>query len=342
MGIGKVVGMTPAGGAYKGAKNVLGALGLGGLLGGVDHRARSLKALRKAIRKGDVAAIVRKAGSSKYVKVRGIAQAILAGAPDAKAAAAFYNATKAARRSQWGASSGPAPIAGQPSWPGQSPAQPLPTSGGPAPTRSARPKPPCAYGPRDPETGYCPKRPTRASLAGNGAGVPADYTQPVSRAARPKPPCKYGPRDEYGYCPPRPASSTTSRASAATRRRVETAVTQAITKGGKAGVAAAGGAAVVGGWLATAALVGAAGIAAYYITSKLRKLRFRTYDELRTAASLAYKESRRAAGEVNGTGLTPAQSAQLSQWYKQRIATINANEAAGVSLAHVYNLTFAE
>lgn len=119
-------------------------------------------------------------------------------------------------------------------------------------------------------------------------------------------------------------------------------MTSGVTKAAKAGVAAAGGPAAVGGLLLKASLVGAAGLGAYWLTSQLMKLRFRTYDELRYAASNAYRQARQEAAAQAGRGLTPAENAQLATYYKQRIALLNANEAAGVSLRHAFNLTFGD
>lgn len=60
---------TPIGGLVNSVSALFG--------GGVDHRARSLRRLKAAAKRGDLAAVQRKAASSKYVKVRGIANILL-------------------------------------------------------------------------------------------------------------------------------------------------------------------------------------------------------------------------------------------------------------------------
>lgn len=331
MGVGKVIGMTPAGSAYKGVKSLANSLGLGGLLGGKDHRADSLKSLRKAMKKGDVATVMRKAANSKFVRVRGIAAAALAGAGDFAQSKAAYQGMQAMRKAgaSWAGSPGAVPVAAAP-FSAVPPPVLLAPAGAAAPA-APRPKPPCAYGPRGAD-GYCPKKPPaapRALASGSGASTP--------RAARP---CAYGPRGADGYCPKKPAAARTSRAATAARRRAETAVTSAVTRGAKAGVGALGGAAAVGGLLLKASLVGAAGFGAYWLTSKLQKLRFSTYDELRYEAANAYREARSQAALQAGRGLTPAENAQLAQYYKQRIALLNQYQAEGRPIRGLVNLTF--
>lgn len=62
--------------------------------GGVDHRKRSLKALRRAAARGDWATVARKASQSKYKKVQGIASQLLMSQGDYKSAALAYKASK--------------------------------------------------------------------------------------------------------------------------------------------------------------------------------------------------------------------------------------------------------
>lgn len=329
MGIGKVIAMTPANSAYKGVKSVANALGLGGLLGTVDHRARSLKALRKAMKKGDVAAVMRKAASSKYVRVRGIAAAALAGAGDFQQAKAAYQAQQAMRKagSQWGGSSGLAPGVAQPFQPAVPPVLLPATSATTATPRAARP---CAYGPRGAD-GYCPKRPSQAQrLAATGA---------APRASRP---CAYGPRGADGYCPKKPAATRSSRATTAAQRRLETAVGSGLTKAGKAAVTAVGGPMAAGGLILKASLVGAAGLAAYWLTSQLMKARFKTWEELHWELANQYRAARQQAAAGAGRGLTPQENAQFSAWFKQKKAELEARQASGESLRSAANLTFKE
>jgi len=92
--------------------------------------------------------------------------------------------------------------------------------------------------------------------------------------------------------------------------------------------------------VAKASLVGLAGLAAYYLTSKLQKLRYKTYDELRYEAANAYRQARQQVAAEQGRGLTPAESAQLSQYFKARMSLLDAHEAAGHRVSGLVNLTF--
>jgi len=180
----------------------------------------------------------------------------------------------------------------------------------------------CKYGPRD-EQGRCPKKPPlgRQSRRASAGGA-------TSR------PCKYGERDADGRCPPR-SSRYGSAAARRAQSRAERAVTSAITRGARrlatpansAALASAGGAALR--FAAKASLVGAAGFAAYWLTTQAMKLRYRTYQDLRNETADLYRLARRETAQREGRGLTPAESASLSQWFKSKTAEINANERAG-------------
>lgn len=186
---------------------------------------------------------------------------------------------------------------------------------------------PCKYGPRD-AAGYCPPKPA----SGSGSRM-LSSTGSQSGSRRTSRPCKYGPRGADGYCPTKSAgrsaaSGVASKLSGAAQRR-------AMTAGGNLAVKAAP-------YLATAALVGAAGIAAYYITKQLMRIRFKTWDELKAEAAMAYKLARRQAGEEAGRGLTPAESSQLSQWFKGRMQALSIAERSGQKPSGLINLTFGD
>lgn len=60
---------TPLGGIISGVSSLFG--------GGVDHRARSLKKLKQAAKRGDMETVIRKAANSKYKRVRGLADILI-------------------------------------------------------------------------------------------------------------------------------------------------------------------------------------------------------------------------------------------------------------------------
>lgn len=315
------------------AKGLAKSAGLGFLFG-KDHRAESLKSLRKAIRSGDVATVMRKASQSKYKRVQGIAQAALAGAGGFDQSKAAYQAANVARKAAtWGASAGTAAVAGLFSQPGRQPVS-LPATSAPSAPRALRP---CAYGPRGTD-GYCPPKPTRSQS-----------TRATSEP-RPSRPCAYGPRGADGLCPKRPRSAGAvavnstaySRGVAAAQRELESSARAGATRAVKAGVSAAGGAAAVGGFILKASLVGAAGVAAYWLTSQLMKARFKTWAELHNEVANQYRAARQNAAAAAGRGLTPEENSQFSQWYKQKASELRQREAAGESLRSAANLTFKE
>jgi len=330
----------------KAISSTLGALGITHVR---NARGESLSVLKKAIARGDWDTVRRKASSSKWKKVQGIAQeALRTGATDYQKSKAGYYAKKGG---PWPSSSGPAQGAGSGSsqgtsrWDGATPVSRSAQSAGRKPSAKAKAKKaatkaapraprPCMYGPRD-ENGYCPRKPSAAAQRGAQTLAGGVSTAGGGR------PCKYGPRGEDGYCPKKPAATTTDRALDAARRR-------AIAAGGSAAAAGAkyitkflsNGTAIR--VLARAALVPAAGLAAYAITRKLMQLRYRTYDELKAAAAVAYKQARREAGEDAAAGifLPPEIGDQLAAYYRARLRLLNAHEAAGDPISGMVNLTF--
>lgn len=106
---------------------------------------------------------------------------------------------------------------------------------------------------------------------------------------------------------------------------------------------------VVGAWitrnagrLAKGSLVGLAGVAAFWLTSKLRTLRFKTYDDLRYDLANQVRWARQRAAEGAGRPLTPDELAGFAQFHKTKLAEINAAQAAGRSITGVTNLIFGD
>lgn len=320
----------------KAISGTLNALGIGGYH---NRRGEAIARLKKDIAAGNWEAVQRAANNAKYGRKRAIAQAALElGSTDPEAARQRFLAKKAG--AVWPAQNGPAPDAVRYSAKGSRPVSrsPIPSpsappagkqaararkSSGPSALPTARPKPPCKYGARGPD-GYCPKRQAR----------PRALATP--RAQRP---CAYGPRGPDGLCPKRKRATA---AQTATSR----AVTKAATAAGTAAASTArtvlktvGPGAVVS-TVAKASLVLGAGLAAYYLTSQLMKLRYKTYNDLRNDASDAYRHARQQAAAQLGRGLTPQENAEFSRYYKARIALLNAYEAAGKPISGVANLTF--
>jgi len=315
--------LTPAGQAYTAVKGIVSAPGklLGSIFGGGPPawaRSQTLKdyeRARDAAKQGDSAAL------EQLARIAGLRRPDYPGTKYAvirdRALTAYTNIG-----ARWGDSIGPA---------GAASSSLVPASRRSVSRAPAAPKPPrpCKYGAR--VEGYCPKKPPSASRATSG---------------RSKPPCKYGPRDADGYCPKKNSLGST-----AVRRRAETAVSRGVERAVVAGVrkvspqtyAKLGAtAASVGRFAAKASLVGLAGLAAYWLTTQAMKFRFKSYDDFRFEAANAYRRSRQAISEAEGRGLTPAEGAQLSRWFKERMARIDDNEARGVPLKRLYNLTFGD
>lgn len=336
LGVASFIESNPVTNAVAG---VASALGIGGPS---KLRQKGMKRLQEAYKRGDWEFIQRKAAGARYGRVEGTAQQLLAGAPSFAAARQAH--VSGQRTSQWQRSNGPAQAVAFPSASGSMPVtrSPRPATSAPAAKKSvaqrkaarstgpkalptARPKPPCKYGPRGPD-GYCPKKPTARGLAG-----PA--------GPRPKPPCKYGPRGPDGYCPKKRRAT---RAEKAVSQQVGRAATAAGTAAANAArtVIKTVGPGVIVSTIAKASLVLGAGLAAYYLTSQLMKLRYKTYDDLRYQAANAYRESRRAAAAQLGRGLTPQENAELARYFKARMQLLDQYEAAGKPISGVANLTF--
>lgn len=90
-----------------------------------------------------------------------------------------------------------------------------------------------------------------------------------------------------------------------------------------AGIAAAAPLAAKGGLLA------AAGFASYWLTSKLRSVRWATYDDLLYDISNRYRHARQAAEAEYGRKLTPEESAQFKRFYDMRVAEVREAQARG-------------
>lgn len=238
-------------------------------------------------------------------------------------AAQWYNSLRGLK---WDSTGTPAPGASPPSAPETSEASD--DSAPPAKRRPTRPdsKPLCKYGMRDAVSGRCPPRPTASS--GNTARQFAGTS---------KRPCAYGPRGADGYCPKKPRST---RASTRARNKAITEGGRLAERGVKEAVRALGGPAAAAAFVAQAGLLVAAGLAAYYITKKLRTLRYRTWDEVRYQAAQEYRAARQKLATDAGRGLTPQENAQLSQWFKARLANADRYEAEGKKPSGVMNLIF--
>lgn len=303
----------------KAISGTLSALGIGGQH---NRRGEAISRLKSAISRGDWAYVQKAATGAKYGRKRAIAQAALElGTTDPEAARQRFLAKKAAG-AEWPSSNGPVPFVASSSKPVSRVPSPSPTPSrsaraAPKPTRSRAPRAPaaprpCAYGARGPD-GRCPKAP-----------------------------CKYGARGPDGRCPGRPSAAPQTFASKATRD----AVNRAVTAGGTAAAAAARavlktvGPGVVVSTIAKASLVGAAGLAAYALTSYLQRARFKTYADLKKEVADAYRHARQQAAEAAGRPLTREELAQFTAYYRSRRALLDQAEAAGVSLRNIRNLTF--
>lgn len=127
-------------------------------------------------------------------------------------------------------------------------------------------------------------------------------------------------------------------------KRVETAVTrtastaaQTVARKAPAGIGTA-----IAKTVAKATLVGAAGLAAYWITSKLRTLHYKSYADLRFDAATEYRRARAEAATKLGRPLNSAELASLAQWFKVKMAEINVAEQSGRSVSGLSNLVFGE
>lgn len=127
-------------------------------------------------------------------------------------------------------------------------------------------------------------------------------------------------------------------------KRVEAAVsrTTGAIGGSVASAATKAAAANVLKTVAKASLVGLAGVAAFYITSKLRTLHYKSYNDLRYDAANEYRQARQRAAAEAGRALTTAELSDLSKWFKARMARLDDAERSGRSVSGVSNLVFGD
>lgn len=123
------------------------------------------------------------------------------------------------------------------------------------------------------------------------------------------------------------------------RKEIGTRTRAELNKGASAVMAAAA------PWIARNALaigkvslVGIAGIAAYKVTEKLQKLRFKTYADLKFDLATEYRHARQNVGRL----LTAPEAASYAAWYKQKRAEIDSAEASGRSISGISNLIFGD
>jgi hypothetical protein len=123
------------------------------------------------------------------------------------------------------------------------------------------------------------------------------------------------------------------------RKELASKARSELQKGGSAVMAAAA------PWIARNALaigkvslVGLAGIAAYKVTEKLQKLRFKTYADLRYDLANQYRHARQNVGRL----LTAPEAASYAAWYKQKLAEIDQAERSGRSITGISNLIFGD
>lgn len=141
-------------------------------------------------------------------------------------------------------------------------------------------------------------------------------------APRPKPPCRYGPRGEDGYCPKKPP---TNRTATRARRQAEQLVERTVVTATKKAVpVVAQYGPQVASFIAKTGLVLAAGYAAYWITTQLQRFRNATVADLRYELANQYRTARRAFAAHYGRNLTPAEQADLATWYKRKDAELRA------------------
>lgn len=221
-------------------------------------------------------------------------------------------------RSQPRQPAAPRPCAYGPRVDGFCPKKPkaAPVSGtGSGTSRPAAAKRPCAYGPRDPVTNLCPKKQSSAQYL----------------AGKPKPPCTYGPRVN-GLCPKKPKAN---KALTAAQKRAETAVATGITKGAQYVYKNFGPLGTLT-LISQAALVGAAGVGAYFLTKKLATLRPKNWQDARYELSKATLAARKAMRESrpdldwNDPKTNAAEMKPFDDYFKQRLDIINKSEAMGV------------
>lgn len=82
--------------------------------------------------------------------------------------------------------------------------------------------------------------------------------------------------------------------------------------------------------LAKATLVGAAGYAAYWLTTKLRSVRYRTWDDVFYELANKVRHARQAAAAEYGRPLTPDELKSFGDWHKGELAKLQAMRSRGV------------
>lgn len=176
----------------------------------------------------------------------------------------------------------------------------------------------------------------------SGSSFPAAKKAPKAKKA-----CAYGPRMANGRCPPKPRSSSSSSVSAYLTkpgRRAPSKATRITNIAGKAigtalatgvgavfkGARAAGGlrAALSGVQLGSASTItaaGAAGLAAYWLTSKLIAARVKgkqTLSQEAAYAADAYRQSRLDLQKTLGRPITALENSLLAKAFRDRLAEI--------------------
>ena len=92
-----------------------------------------------------------------------------------------------------------------------------------------------------------------------------------------------------------------------------------------------------------AGILAAAGLAAYWATSQLMKIRYRTVDELTSAISMDYVRARREWEAREGRPMTQPEAKALYEWYGRKIGKIQAYYAQTGSVPREFvNLTMQE
>lgn len=92
--------------------------------------------------------------------------------------------------------------------------------------------------------------------------------------------------------------------------------------------------------LAKASLVGAAGLAAYYLTTQLMRLRFKTWQDVKNGIAVEIARAKTKAREERGGPLTTAETDSFNQYFKSRMALVDQLIAAGESPTHFDPIPF--
>jgi len=87
------------------------------------------------------------------------------------------------------------------------------------------------------------------------------------------------------------------------------------------------------GLAARASLVGAAGFAAHWLTTKLRTVRWATWDDLQYDLANRVRHARQAAAAEYGRPLTPEEIKGIDTWYRAAKARLLAQQAAGATIS---------